>query len=259
MCWARLCDWWLSLKTFFLHLIWRLDLLSAAKTQLTGKQLCRARNEWNWMSRLSSESIDTGWKYLTSGREQEHLGMTQSLWLLCFVCTHWVTPPPPRGCVPYLLLHPLSCSSLGHDHFWASVEHHTRRVWKKKEMPNSIVCSDLESHLQMAEEHHLQSKTACRYFHWDFLERLVVSVYESQSCHRGRLMLVEWFVLNSSRKLKPPNVLAGLTDQIHWRSMFCFSLQTSFVLKTPRRQKTFKPASVLILLWWWWKDVSFRH
>lgn len=36
------------------------------------------------------------------------------------------------GVWSYLLLHPLSCSSLRHDHFRASVKHHPRCVWKRK-------------------------------------------------------------------------------------------------------------------------------
>lgn len=80
----------------------------------------------------------------------------------------------------YLLLHPISCSSLGHHHFGPCVKHHPRCVWKKVTTNNFIVGPGLESHLQFTVELSLQKHTSTRHLQ-KLLGESSATVYEKRS------------------------------------------------------------------------------
>lgn len=92
------------------------------------------------------------------------------------------------GDLTYLLLHPLSCSSLGHDHFRASVKHHPRRIWKKKKKKKKIkhwapFSAQASTRIcKTTVENHLQSKATASHIFRDSLRKVVGYVCESQAC-----------------------------------------------------------------------------
>lgn len=95
----------------------------------------------------------------------------------------------------YLLLHPLSCSSLRHDHFRASVKHHPRCVWKRKRNTHTHGFVGVSDHTCKPLQNIICKTNQSPHILRDFLGRAARAsagfIYESQSLNKGRAGLAK--------------------------------------------------------------------